>query len=194
MGRFSKEQYKSGQHALTKKQVKELLLTFSNLQDKAMISLAVNTGLRREDVVNLKRNDFNFKEGSITYFEQKKKRTRTIYIPSPETIQLLNMHMQSCRKSEWLFPSPKVTGKYEKAHISSRHIYDILNEHLEAAGIESRPFHALRATCYKICKESGWSPRMACELLGDSIQVAELHYGAPSVGEMQTAAKNMHFD
>ena len=74
-------------------------------------------------------------------------------------------------------------------HISSRHIYDILNEHLEAAGIEGRPFHALRATCYKVCKEADWTPRMAAELLGDSLQVAETHYGAPSVGEMKEAAK-----
>ena len=115
MGRFNREQYKSGQHALTGKQVKELLLTFSNLQDKAMIALAVSTGLRREDLVNLKRKDFNPKEGTITYFEHKKKRTRTVFIPSPETIQLLNMHLQSCRKNEWLFPSPKVTGIYKNA-------------------------------------------------------------------------------
>ena len=64
-----------------------------------------------------------------------------------------------------------------------------MNEHLVAAGIDTRPFHALRASAYKICKEAGWSPRMAAELLGDSLQVAETHYGAPSVGEMKEAAK-----
>jgi hypothetical protein len=41
MAKFSKEQYKSGQDALTTKQVKELLLTFSNLQEKAMLALVV---------------------------------------------------------------------------------------------------------------------------------------------------------
>jgi integrase len=191
MGKFNREQYKSGQHALTAKQAKELLLTFSNIQDKAMIALAMSVGLRREDLVNVKRKDFNPKEGTITYFEHKKKRTRTVYIPSQETIQLLIMHIQACRKSEWLFPSPKVTGKFKNSHISSRQVYDILNEHLDNAGMGTRPFHALRATCYKICKEAGWTPRMAAELLGDSITVAEVHYGAPSVGEMQEAAKKM---
>jgi len=189
MGKYNREQYKSGQHALTAKQVKELLLTFSNLQEKALIALAVSTGLRREDLVSLNRKDFNPKEGTITYYEHKKKRTRTVFIPSPETIQLLNMHISSCRKSEWLFPSPKVAGKFKNAHISSRQVYDVLNEHLVAAGIETRPFHALRASAYKICKEAGWSPRVAAELLGDSLQVAETHYGAPSVGEMKDAAK-----
>ena len=60
-----------------------------------MIALAVSTGLRREDLVSLNRKDFNPKEGTITYYEHKKKRTRTVFIPSPEAIQLLNMHIQS---------------------------------------------------------------------------------------------------
>jgi len=41
MAKLSKEQYKSGKDALTTKQVKELLLTFKNLQEKDMLALAV---------------------------------------------------------------------------------------------------------------------------------------------------------
>ena len=190
MSRFSKEQYKSGQHALTQGQVKKLLLSFSNIQDKAMIALAVAIGLRREDLVSIKRNDFDEVAGSITYYEQKKKRTRTIYLPSPETVQLLNMHIASSRKSEWMFPSPKVTGKFKNAHISSRQAYDILNEHLERIGLDKRPFHSLRATCYKMCQTVGWSPRKAAELLGDTLTVAEQHYNAPSTEEMRDEAIN----
>ncbi|AKB22325.1 site-specific integrase [Methanosarcina sp. WH1] len=188
MGRFSKTEYKSGQHALTAGQVKALLLSFNNLQDKAMIALAISIGLRREDLVNVKRNDYNPDTGNITYYESKKKRTRTVKIPSAETIQLLNMHIQTCRKSPWLFPSPKQTGKFANAHISSRQCYDILNEHLERTGLEARPFHSLRATCYKLAQASGWTQRQACELLGDSLRVAEIHYDAPSIGEMQALA------
>lgn len=184
MSRFSKEQYKSGQHALTGSQVEKLLLSFDNLQDKAMIALAITIGLRREDLVNTKKNDYNPENRSITYYEQKKKRTRTVYIPNPETIQLLNMHITSCRKSDWLFPSPKQTGKYKNAHISSRQVYDTLNEHLVKVGLETRPFHSLRATCYKLLKDMKWTPREACEMLGDSLAVAEIHYGAPSDSEM----------
>ena len=63
--------------------------------------------------------------------------------------EVLNMHLQSCRKSQWLFPSPKVTGKFKNAHISGRHVYDILNEHLKMVKLAHRPFHSLRA-CLKI--------------------------------------------
>jgi integrase len=189
MVKFTKEHYKSGQHALTPGQVGNLLLSFSNLQDKALIALAISVGLRREDLVSIKRNDFDPVQGTITFYERKKKRTRTIYIPSQETIQLLKMHLVSSRKSEWLFPSPKAVGKYEFAHISSRHIYDILNEHLDAIGLEHRPFHALRATCYKMCQAAGWTQRKAAELLGDTLMVAETHYAAPSSEEMRDIAK-----
>jgi hypothetical protein len=77
--------------------------------------------------------------------------------------------------------------------VSSRHAYNIFNQHLEKAGISKRPFHSMRATAYKIAQERGWSPAMAADLLGDSFDVAQKHYDAPSVGEMQKAAKNMQF-
>lgn len=186
--------YKTGQFALTSDQLSKLLLTFDSVQDKAMIALAATIGLRREDLVSVRRNDYNPANGSITYYEHKKKRTRTVYIPSKTVIQLLNMHVNSCRKNEWLFPSPKETGRYKNMHISSRHVYDVYNEHLIKAGIKppagrsTRPFHSLRATCYKLCQKKGWTQRQACELIGDSLRVAEEHYNAPSEEEMRTIA------
>jgi len=189
MGRYSKEEYKSGQHALDEKQVKALLLTFDSIQDKAMIALAVALGLRREDLVSIKRKDYDPQKKTITYFEKKKKRTRTLRIPSQEAVQLLNMHLKTCRSSQWLFPSPKTTGIYKNSHVSSRHIYDIFNEHLDIAGIDRRPFHALWASCYKLAQAKGWSMRKAAELLGDTLRVAENHYNAPSRREMEEIAE-----
>jgi integrase len=189
MGRYSKEEYKSGQHALDEKQVKALLLTFDDIQEKAMIALAVAIGLRREDLVSIKKKDYDPQKKTVIYYEKKKKRTRTIFVPSPEAVQLLNMHLKTCRNSQWLFPSPKETGIYRTTHISSRHVYDILNEHLDKADIERRPFHSLRATCYKLAQAKGWSMRKAAELLGDTLRVAEDHYNAPSRREMEEIAE-----
>lgn len=188
MSNLRKEPYKTGQFSLTEGQVQKLFMSFSNLQDKAMISLAVTIGLRREDLVNVKYNDVKLPE--ITYYERKKNRTRTVTIPSDEVIQTLEMHMNTMRRSPWLFPSPKVTGKFEKAHVSSRHAYDIFNEHLDKIGVKRRPFHSLRATCYKMLQKAGWKERQACELIGDSLRVAQLHYDAPSDEEMKDLSKN----
>jgi integrase len=112
------------------------------------------------------------------------------FLSFPETIQLLIVHLSSYRKTDWSFPSPKVTGKFKSSHISSRQVYNVLNKHLIEAGVESRPFHALKATCYKICKGANWTPRIAAELLGDSLIVTKTHYGASSVGEMKKTAKD----
>lgn len=130
MGRFTREQYKSGQHALTIEEVKALLLTFTDLQDKAMIALTLTLGLRREDVVNVKARDFDPKNGTLTYYEHKKKKTRISYILSDETIQLITMHLKTCRPSDWMFPSPRTTPFFKNKHVSSRHAYNVFNEHL----------------------------------------------------------------
>lgn len=193
MSRFSKEQYKSGQHALTIDEVKSLLLPFDNIQDKAMIALTLSLGLRREDVVNVLSRNFDPVNGTLTYYEHKKKKMRTSYIPSQETIQLLIMHLKTCRPSDWMFPSPRTTPFFKNKHVSGRHAYNVFNEHLDKAKIARRPFHTMRATAYKIAQASGWTPAMAAELLGDSFVVAQKHYGAPSVGEMKEAAKKMQF-
>jgi len=193
MRKYNREQYKSGQHALTLDEVKALLLTFDNLQDKAMIALTLSTGLRREDVVNILSSNFDATEGSITFMEHKKKKIRTIYIPSQETIQLIVMHLKNCRPSDWMFPSPRDTLFFKNKHVSSRHAYNVFNMHLKKARISPRPFHAMRATAYKIAKDSGWTPREAAELLGDSMEVAEIHYGAPSVDDMKKLARKMQF-
>lgn len=188
--------YKTGVFALTVDQLDKLLLTFDSVQDKAMIALAATIGLRREDLVCIRRNDYDPVNGTITYYEHKKRKTRTVFIPSQKVIQLLNMHIKASRKNEWLFPSPKEIGRYKNAHVSSRHVYDVYNEHLAKAGIKSpsgrntRPFHSLRATCYKLCQKKGWTQRQACELIGDSLRVAEEHYNAPSEEEMRTLAES----
>lgn len=190
MGRYSRQEYKSGQHALSPDEVEALMLTFDNISDKSMIGLAISAGVRREDIVNIKSRDFDSITGSITFYEHKKHKIRTIYIPSAEVVQLITMQLNVCRHSDWLFPSPRTTPHFKNKHISGRHIYDIFNEHLDKAKIPRRPFHSLRATAYKLVQKQGWTPRMAAELLGDSITVSEMHYGAPSISEMISAARN----
>lgn len=174
------------------------------MQEKALISLTASIGLRREDIVQVLKNDFKpfydqegkLEGATLTYYEHKKKRTRTVYIPSLETVQIIIMHINNInsnpltKKNPYLFPSPKGGRFSETKHVSSRQVFDTFNEHLDLIKLPRRPFHSLRATCYKLCQESGWSPRKACDLIGDTLRVAEDHYNAPSVEEMRTIAKD----
>lgn len=178
--------YKTGRDALTDKNVKDLLESFSNLQEKALIHLTIACGFRRNDVVNIKQQDANLETGAITYYEHKKNRTRTITIPSSAALHTLRLHVNSCKKSKWLFPSPLST-RADK-HVSDRHMYDVFNEHLELIGLRHRPFHSLRATCIKMCERAGWKDYETAELVGDTVAVIQEHYSTPSEQEMHELA------
>ena len=180
--------YRTGRDALTAKEVERLLESFDSIQEKAIIQIAIATGLRRVDVVNIFRKNINIETGELTYHEHKKNRQRTIVIPSNGTIHTLKMHMNSCKKSKWLFPSPLNTK--EDKHISDRQIYDIFNEHLDLIGIRRRPFHALRATCVKMCEDAGWRDFETAELTGDTVRVIQEHYKTPSTSQMNALAKD----
>lgn len=180
--------YKTGRDALTSGEVEKLLNSFDSIQEKAIIQLAVSTGLRRVDVVNIKHNNLDLKKGTLTYYEHKKRRTRTINIPSNAAIHTLSMHLNSCKKSKWLFPSPLNTK--EDKHISDRQIYDIFNEHLDIIKIKRRPFHALRATCIKLCEGAGWRDIETAELVGDTVKVIQEHYQVPSDSQMKKLAND----
>lgn len=184
----SKERYRTGRDSLTQEQVDQLLASFDLAWEKALIHLAVAAGLRRIDIVNLKRRDFDPATGRLTYYEKKKHRTRTIVIPSSAAVQSVRIHLNSCRKSEWLFPSPLNGLNYEKAHVSDRQAYDMFNEHLIKCGIRPRPFHALRATCIKLCEKAGWTSTETAELVGDTVRVIQEHYSTPSDEQMASVA------
>lgn len=176
MGAYNRRNYKSGELALNSDEIKKLLDTITDIHYKALIALDIVTGLRRNDIVSLRRENYNPTDGTITFYEHKKDDTRTIYIPSEYVISLLNEHLELCRQSEWLFPSPKVTGCYENAHVSPRQVYDVFNEYLELAGLERRPFHALRATCYQLALNSDWNMSQSAAHLGIRLDIAESHY------------------
>jgi hypothetical protein len=57
--------------------------------------------------------------------------------------------------------------------------------YLKRAGLGNRPFHALRATCIKLCQSKGWTPEQTAEHVGDRISTIQAHYLTPSVEEMK---------
>lgn len=182
--------FKTGRHALTSKQVQELLSSFDSISEKALIHLTIATGLRRIDVVSLRHDDVDLQTGQLRYWEHKKRRHRLITIPSKAALQDLKMHITSCRKSSWLFPSPIMSKGYKDKHISDRQAYDIFNEHLDRVKITRRPFHSLRATCIKLCEEAGWKSEQTAELVGDTVRVIQEHYQTPSEEQMGELAKD----
>ena len=92
---------------------------------------------------------------------------------------------KSNNKSPYLFYS-----KDNKGHIASKTAYNILQRYLKIAGIEPVPFHALRATCIKLCERRGWTAEQTAKHTGDTVRVIQEHYLTPSVEEMKEIAQD----
>jgi integrase len=176
--------YVSGEKTLSEKEVELFLSKINTIYDEAFFRLAINTGMRRDDIVNVRQADVNLAERTVSYFERKKRRIRTVPI-SEATAQKLAQHIAVCGRREWLFPSPQDP----KGHISSRQVYNRFQYHLKAAGLEPRPFHVLRATCIKMCQRKGWLPEEAARLIGDDLRTVQLHYSVPTDAEMKELMK-----
>lgn len=178
-----RKKYTSGQKALTQDQVHKFLLHVTDLIHLGLFQLAIVSGIRREDIVRIKKSDMNLQMQCVTFYESKKRRTKTIYIPVT-VANTLQMICNVNKKEVYLFPgnSEKVGGR---GHLSGRNAYNLLQRYLREAGLESRPFHSLRATCVKLCQKRGWSVEQTAEHIGDTISVIQEHYAIPSSQEMR---------
>ena len=174
---MKKPKYRTGEKSLTKKEFEKLMSKVSQLDTEILILLAVKTGLRRDDVVNLTIANINTKEKSITFHEKKKRKIRTIFIDS-EMARKLDIYLNTLPK--------KQTRLFA---FRSKTAYNKLQRLCDLAEIPRRPFHALRATCIKFCQQAKWTPEEVSELTGDSIRVIQEHYSTPSLTEMKEVAE-----
>lgn len=173
----------AGEHSLTKGQVEKLLGVTTDMRAKVLLEVAVTGGLRRDDVVNVRVDGIDTLNNSLTFREKKKGgKAHTVYLPG-QVIQDMSMYSK-IHKSEWLLP-----GASRGKHLCSKQAYNIFQATLKTAGLSPRPFHALRATCVKLCQAAGWSATATAKHLDDTLFVVEKHYSVPSVEERKATAQ-----
>jgi integrase len=165
------------QKAFTRKEFEKLMSKVGVLEDEILLLLGGNTGLRRKDMTSIEIANIDLKNKSLTYYEHKKRRTRTIFVSS-EMARKLKIYLNTLPKKQKMLFSFK-----------DRTAYNRLNKYCRLAGIPERPFHALRATCIKFCQAAGWTPAEVSELTGDTIRTIQEHYETPSIAEMQEVAE-----
>ncbi|MFH1644401.1 MAG: tyrosine-type recombinase/integrase, partial [bacterium] len=96
---------KSIPEILTQEEVKSLINSTNNIKHKLILKILYGCGLRVSEVVNLKKQDVNFKEDLIQIKQGKGKKDRFVKIPNslkPELQSFCNLN-----DSEVLFPSSK---------------------------------------------------------------------------------------
>ena len=173
----------SGEQALTQKQVKDLIDTCPNIEEAALLSLTVSTGMRRSDIIRVKVRDLNLDENKVSYREKKKgDRIRTVGIPGKTVTKIRQWLNARNSDSEFLFPARQENSS--TGHISGRTAYNVFQRNLERLGLEKRPFHSLRATCVKLCQRRGWSPEQTARHIGDRVDTVQKHYSTPSDEEL----------
>jgi integrase len=187
MANFRKEQYRTGEHSLTTKQVTILLENTEDFTEYVFLKVAISTGIRRSDVVRLKWKDINFEDNKISFVEKKKGNSpHEVYVS--QSIMSDLKRLKSIQDNEYYIFPGKSEEKYGKGHISSRTAYNILQRNLEVAKLPARPFHALRATCIKLCEAKGWSEQQTAKHVNDSVRVIQEHYKTPSLEERRSIA------
>ena len=174
--KLQSSKYKSGEKALSRKEYEKLISVIDNIEDELLIKMAVSTGIRREDLCNIKVSNINLNDGVLTFHEAKKNTDRPIYLNS-DVVILIKKFLNTQEKREYLF---SFTGRTAYRH---------LNHWCRVADIPERPFHALRATCVKFCQMVGWQPEQVSKLTGDTIRVIQEHYATPSDGDMKEAVR-----
>ena len=122
---------------LTAEECKTLLDACSSLTLRQIVVLALNTGMRRGEILNLKWENVNFRERLIEVTEQKNGQYSTIPLNSVavDTLRAIPRRLDS----EYVFPG-KVQGKP---------FYDLFRHFekaVKAAKLEGVNFHTLRHT------------------------------------------------
>jgi integrase len=170
------DRYKTGEKALSREEYGKLLAVITDLQDELMIRLGVASGLRREDLCNIEFENIDLFEGTIFFYEAKKRQNRMIYIQD-DIVALIKKYVNTLSKEDRKRP-------YLFDYVG-RTAYRHFNFWCREAGIPERPIHALRATCIKFAHDAGWSDEQISKLTGDKISTIHEHYMTPSQGEMK---------
>jgi integrase len=169
-------------YALSETDYKKLLRACTKKEDQILIQLAVELGLRRMDIskiliANIRLSNDPSQISRVTFHEHKKNRDRTLALPDA-LAQEIGMYLQTLPKDQ------KYLFSWGKSAFGDMTAYRRFNNLCVVAGIPQRPFHALRGSAYKFKKAQGWSVEQAAALLGDTISVAQEHYGTPSDSEI----------
>jgi len=166
------------EHSLTHKEYEAILNAAGTLEDRVLIMMAVELGLRRADIVRVRGADIDLANNRLSYHEKKKgDRIRTVPIGS-KLAQEIKMLMHTLPKSQEMLFS-----------FGDRTAYNRLAYLCDIAGIKRIPFHALRATAVKFKIKAGWDIASISRLIGDKIETVQEYYNVPTDGELAEMMK-----
>lgn len=145
---------------LSEEEVTKLIQSTENLKHKAILMLAYSTGMRLNELLNVKIKDIDSKRMQVRIEQGKGKKDR--YVPlSTVLLNVLRHYFKEYKPKEWLLEG--MTGsKY-----SSRSIQQIMKMAIKKAGIRKKAsIHTLRHSYATHLLENGVDIRYIQVLLG----------------------------
>jgi len=153
---------------LSKKQVKDLINSTNNIKHKLIIELLYCSGIRLQELINLKRKDLDFDRNIIHINKGKGKKDRVTIISENLKKDLLKYYSINDFKTTYVFEGRN--GKYTKKSVQL-----VLKKAGKKIGINVHP-HMLRHSFATHLLEQGVDLRIIQKLLGHSdVKTTEIY-------------------
>ena len=150
-------------NVLSKEEVKKILHASNNQKHRMMLSLIYACGLRRSELLNLKKTDILSDRMLIHIHQSKGKKDRIVPL-SPLILEGLRAYYKTFRPQQWLFEGQKAGQQY-----SEKSLQNVLKQSLYKASIKKPvTLHWLRHSYATHLLENGTDLRYIQELLGHS--------------------------
>jgi integrase len=124
----------------------------------AIVALAINTGMRRGEILRLEWDQVDFFREEIKAIKTKNGHDRPV--PMNATVKAVLLNLRETSQSEFLFPSPRKNGS------RITYIRKSFNTALAEAGIKNFRFHDLRHTFGTRAADGGVEMTAIAEVMG----------------------------
>lgn len=181
----NKKKIKQLPKVLSQEKIKQIIESTKNLKHKLIIKFLYSSGLRLNELINLKRKDINFDRNIIFVNQGKGKKDRITLLSENLKLDLLKYYSRYNPKTEYVFEGTK--GKY-----SPRSVQEILRKIGEKSHIKLYP-HMLRHSFATHLLEQGVNIRYIQKLLGHSNVKTTQIYTKVSRSELEKIKNPLDF-
>ncbi len=139
--------------------INKMIALTENLRDKVVLEILYGTGIRREELVQLRVDDINFNQGFIRVFG---KGSKERYVPLYSDALELIKELLATQDSEWVFE-----GRYG-GHLSVRQVNDIIAKYRTKVNKPWITPHKFRHSFATHLHNNGAELKVIQDLLGHS--------------------------
>ena len=152
---------------LSEDDINRISNTARSLRDKTIIETLYGAGLRRSELITLKKTSINWEKG-VLHIKGKGRKERLVPL-NGYALSLLKLYCDS-HDSEWVFPSPR------GGHLSSRRLNEIIAEDASKARIKGVTPHRFRHSFGTHLYAKGIDSKVLQDLMGhESINTTAIY-------------------